>query len=186
MVFLKICWRNYSLIKSDKKNCYFIYVFACMTITCWIVGRIKNFSNKSFWENQNTFYVQQLFFFQKPCRLADNVEKYGAAREAEMSVCRMHGACWISKNTGAKAHARACASTSTHSHVHTQICNTYCFSTASVFSWNCLNFMLCLRCLSCCLLVNFAPDRFTPGYPKRLHDWRTYSIVYKRKRTRSY
>jgi hypothetical protein len=48
-------------------------------------------------------------------------------------------ACWISKTTRAQAHARARAPTSIHTlptrtHTHTEICNTQCFSTATVVS----------------------------------------------------
>jgi hypothetical protein len=39
-------------------------------------------------------------------------------------------ACWISKATRAQAHARTRATTHARAHAHTEICNTYSFSTA--------------------------------------------------------
>jgi hypothetical protein len=42
--------------------------------------RMRNFSEKSCRENQNThLMLSNFFFFQKSCRLRDNVEKYGRA-----------------------------------------------------------------------------------------------------------
>jgi hypothetical protein len=41
---------------------------------------MRNVSDKSFWGNENTFYVSQ--FFQKSCRLRDNAEKYCRAGQA--------------------------------------------------------------------------------------------------------
>jgi hypothetical protein len=40
-------------------------------------------------------------FFQNPCRLWDNMEKYGTARQAtdDNTIWRMRFACWISKAT---------------------------------------------------------------------------------------
>jgi len=33
-------------------------------------------------KNRNTFYFEKSFFFRKSCRLWDNTEKYGTARQA--------------------------------------------------------------------------------------------------------
>ena len=48
----------------------------------------------------------------------------------------MRVACWLSKTTR------------THAHTHRQICNTRCFSTATM-TWTRLNFALYLHCPSC-------------------------------------
>jgi hypothetical protein len=41
---------------------------------------MRNFSNKSCRENQNTHFMIS-DFFRKSCRLRQNVEKFGTARE---------------------------------------------------------------------------------------------------------
>jgi hypothetical protein len=86
--------------------------------------------------NQNTYLTFNNFRFRKSCRLWDNVEKYGGAREAtnDIIVWRIRVACWISNAicthtlAHTRTHARACASLPTH----TQMCNTYCFSSATL------------------------------------------------------
>ena len=80
--------------------------------------------------------LRPITFFQKLCRLWDNVEKCGGTRDTAMTIWR-HFACWISKATCAQAHAcahapthtYACTRARTHAHTHTQICNT------DVFAW---------------------------------------------------
>jgi hypothetical protein len=59
------------------------------------------------------------FFFRKSWRLSDNGEKYGRARQAKDDniMWRMRIACWVSKATDTL-----------------RICNTYCFSTAAIFT----------------------------------------------------
>jgi hypothetical protein len=50
-----------------------------------------------------THILCSITFFRKSCRLRDNVEKYGRARKAKMTIYyvirRMHFACWITKTT---------------------------------------------------------------------------------------
>ena len=65
-------------------------------------------------------------------------------------------ACWISKATRVQAHARTSAPTPTHAltqaRTQTEICNTYCFSMATLISLTRVNVTLyvhCLDCLSC-------------------------------------
>jgi len=67
-----------------------------VTISRWILLRIKNVSDKSCRENQNThFAFSNFFFFCKSCHVWDNVEKYGSAREATGdSVCTLHAG-WL-------------------------------------------------------------------------------------------
>ena len=52
-------------------------------------------------------------------------------------------------STHKRAHETTHASINTHAHAHKEICNTYCFSTASVVTWTHPNVMLCVHCLSC-------------------------------------
>ena len=69
---------------------------------------------------------------------------------------RMRFACWVSKPTRARTHSNAPANpqarTDTHTHTdaytHTEICNSYCFCTATVVSWTRLN----TACLVACII----------------------------------
>jgi hypothetical protein len=66
-----------------------------------VLLRMRNVSDKSCRENQNTHFVFNNFFFRKSCRLWDNVQKYGTARQATYGniTWRMRFACWITKAT---------------------------------------------------------------------------------------
>jgi hypothetical protein len=74
--------------------------------------------------------------FRKPCRLRDNVEKYGTAGQAtdDGIIRRMRFSCWITKATDTLG-----------------ICNTYCFSMATILTRTYLNVTLYVHCLSCFL-----------------------------------
>jgi hypothetical protein len=61
--------------------------------------------------------------------------------------------CWIIKATRVQARARAFTPTHPQTHTHTQMCNTYCFSTATIASWKRLNFALHVHCLSCVTFI---------------------------------
>ena len=93
---------------------------------------MRNFSHKSCGENQNTFVFKNIFL-PKSCRLWDIVEKCGTAREAtnNVTIWRICLTCWISKATRAHAHVHARASGAC-THAHTQICNIYCFPSATM------------------------------------------------------
>jgi hypothetical protein len=71
-----------------------------MIISRVILLIMRNISGKSCKENQNTFYVQYLIP-RKSCRVRDNVEKCGRAREATDGniTRRMRFACAITKAT---------------------------------------------------------------------------------------
>ena len=64
-------------------------------------------------EKIRTHILCPVTFSRKSCRLWDNVENYGGAREAADGKWR-RVACWVSKATHAESHARACAYTHTH------------------------------------------------------------------------
>ena len=72
-----------------------------VTISRWILLRIRNISHKSCRENQNTHFMHSNFFFWKSCHVWDNVEKYGSAREATIDnvIWCLHFACWITRVT---------------------------------------------------------------------------------------
>jgi hypothetical protein len=73
-----------------------------MIIYRLILLRRRNVSIESCRENQNAHFVfSNFFFFRKSCRLWDNVEKYGRARQAtdDNIIRRMRFACCITKAT---------------------------------------------------------------------------------------
>ena len=87
-----------------------------MTISRLILLRMRNVSNKSCREHQDTCFISYIFF-RRWCRLWDNVEEYGAERP-QMTI-RRRVACWINKATCAQVHSRVCTPTTTHTHTHT-------------------------------------------------------------------
>jgi hypothetical protein len=52
-----------------------------MTISRWILHKVRNTSNKSCRESKNTHFTFSNFF-RKSCRLRDNMNKYGGVTEA--------------------------------------------------------------------------------------------------------
>ena len=92
-------------------------------ISCWILLRMRNVSDKSCRENQNTHFMFSNSFW-KLCCLWDNGEKYCRPRQAtdDNITRRMHTACWITKAT-----------------YTLRIWNTYCFSMTTMVMWTCLN-----------------------------------------------
>ena len=106
-------------------------VFTFMTVSQWILLRMRNLSNK-FVEKMKTHFIFNNFFFRKSRCLWDNVEKRGGAREAtnDVTVWRRRVACWISKPTRTQTPTHPV--TLTHKHALTQICNIYCFSAATM------------------------------------------------------
>jgi hypothetical protein len=86
------------------------------------------------------------FFFQKSCRLLDNVEKYGRAGQAtddNLTWCK-HTACWINK------------ATVTHSEYATLI-----VSTAKMGKRTCLNVTLHVRFPTGRLIKVCLPPQYT-------------------------
>jgi hypothetical protein len=69
-----------------------------MITSRWILLRIRNVSDKSCRENENTHFLLNKFFWQS-WRLWDNAEKYGRDRQAaddNIIRCRRF-ACWITR-----------------------------------------------------------------------------------------
>jgi hypothetical protein len=70
-----------------------------MIISRSVLLRMRNVSDKSCTENQNTHFLCSVtLFFRKSCRLWDNVEKYGRDREANV-LRRKRLECWLTKAT---------------------------------------------------------------------------------------
>ena len=137
-LFSKICPENSSFIKIwQEQRLLYVKTFSHL----WqYIARMRNVLDKSCRVNQNTHFTFNNIFFLKARRLWDNVEKYGGARETtnKETIWRIRVSCWIRKATcmhepahaDARGHTHACA------RVHTRriICNTYCFSTATMIS----------------------------------------------------
>jgi hypothetical protein len=104
-------------------------VFTVLTVSYSIVLRVINILEKSYSENQNTYFMFNNVSFENHVALWDNVEKYGRARGAtnDVTTWRIWAACWISKATCTRLRSRA--------HARTHICSTYCHSTATVVTW---------------------------------------------------
>ena len=62
-------------------------------ISCSLLLRMKNVSDKSCRENRNTHFMFKNFF-RKSCRLWDNVKKKSRAEQATDEKRRMRIACW--------------------------------------------------------------------------------------------
>ena len=103
------------LLKSDKNNGYFTWrLFTFMTISRWLLLRMRNVSYKYCRENQDTHCMYRAIYeimwsSQRRCK-----RQYGGALYS-LSV-RLH---WR-KHTPALMHAR------THPHAHTEIFNISC------------------------------------------------------------
>ena len=136
-----------------------------MTISLWILLRMRNVSDKSCREFK-THILCSIFFFVSPENLAgyermlNNKNRVGH----KMTIWRMRIACWIPKATNTHSqyvilialpqqqclHERA----SLLGYRHMSECvNTYCLFTAGLSTRTRLNFTLYLHCLSSHLLV---------------------------------
>jgi uncharacterized membrane protein len=69
-------------------------------------------------------------------------------------------------------HTRTQAHACTHARAHTEICNTYCFSTTTMVSWTRLNVTFCVHCLSCNIILPSTPRSFKWSPSRRFpHQW---------------
>ena len=98
-------------------------------------------------EKLKTHILCSVAIFRKSCRLWDNVEKYGRAREAvndNMAARALHAGL-------VRLHARkhTPAPMLKHTHTHRPICNTFCSSTATMVLWRLLDVTILVHCLSC-------------------------------------
>jgi hypothetical protein len=101
---------------------------------------MRNVLDKSCRHNQSTHFMFNNSFPKMVCFLRQDTDGN--------TVRSMHVACWISKCTSAHGspHDYALIHTTTHKHTHThthrEICNTYCFSTATMDSRKSINVTL--------------------------------------------
>ena len=103
-IFRKYVKKIQVILKSDKNKGYFtwgkIYIFLILSRSFLL--RLRNISDKSCRENQNTHFVLSNVFL-KSCRVWNNVEKY--CRVGQVTIWRMRIACWIPKATNTHTHA---------------------------------------------------------------------------------
>jgi hypothetical protein len=118
-------------------------VFTLVTIR--IPLRTRNVSDKSCRDNQNTHFIFSNFFSEN-CAVCEIKWKNVVERERSQVAIRQWNACWISKAT--RTQANACDAR-THRERERELCNMFCFSTATIVSWTRPTGMLYVHCLSC-------------------------------------
>ena len=128
--------------KSDKNYRYFtrrpIYIFY---LSRWFILRMRNVSDKGCRENQNTHFTFSNFFFFLPENRAVYEIRWKNIVEPDRPRRWQYGACAF--------HAG-----SLRLQTHTLgICNTYCFSTATMHAWKRLCGTLYVHCLSCLKVI---------------------------------
>ena len=102
-------------LKSGKKTgTLHVDLRTFMTVSSWILLRIRNVSDRSCKEIK-THILCSINVFRKSYRLWDNVEKYCRTRRATDNTAHAHCVLekWVYRHT-------------------LRICNTYCFSTATM------------------------------------------------------
>ena len=144
-----------------------------MTIFRCILLRIRNVSDKICRENQNKHFMLNNFF-RISCRLWDNV----VGPERPPIIRRMLFACWASKATRAHAQDYAHSHTYACTRTHTEIRNTYCFSTLTVVTLTPsvlrYTYIVCLVLL----LVGVAPINVGITWGRRFMIWISKFCVY--------
>jgi hypothetical protein len=134
-MFLKTFWQTQVSLTPDKNNGYFawrtIYIFYHISLSSsW---NEKCSRQKLHRKSKHIFCVQWLPPPRKSCHLRDHVEKYCTAGQV------------TNDNT-----AHALCMLDNQNYMHTlRICNTYCFSKATMVTWTRLNVTLYVHCLSC-------------------------------------
>jgi hypothetical protein len=113
--------------------------YTLMITSLSVLLRMKNFSHQSCKKKTKTHFIfNNVSFFRKSYRLWDSVEKYSTAGQAkEGNMVHVH---CIPNTKGYKLTLR--------------ICNTYCFSTATIVARKRLRVTLYVHCLSVILLRN--------------------------------
>ena len=137
-------------------------LFAFMTISCWIILRIRTVSDRSCRENQNTHVTFNNAVPKSHC-LWDNVEKFGGDGEAEDDD--KASAHWVSgkgRYTRARvrihSNARLHKRTRAHKYTHTHPCAR-------------------LHTQKCVILISFSRQQWFREYPSVLSYTYTDSLV---------
>ena len=112
--------------------------------------RMRNVSSRICKENKNTHFISNNFFFFENRVVYETVSKNVLEPDRSQMEIWLRVECWISKATCARPCTlpRPRARTHSYIHTHTEICNTYCYSTATMVSWTRLIVALHVHCLS--------------------------------------
>jgi hypothetical protein len=105
--------------------------YTFMIISLWFLLRMRNVSDKSWIENQNTHFMYSNFFLE-------NCDAYEIMWKNIVDRCRPQMAIW--------RHVRCMLNTQCYKHT-SRICNTYYFSTATIVARTLLNVTLYVNCL---------------------------------------
>jgi hypothetical protein len=118
---------------TSHKGCIHTWQYLAEFFLKW-----RTFQKKMCTENQNIYFVFNNFFPENRAVYEIMWKKYGTARQAtdDNIKRRMRFACQITKE-----------------YKHTQIYNTYCFSTTTMITHTLLNVTLYARCFSCFRLI---------------------------------
>ena len=111
------------------------------------------FSDKSCRENQNPHFVFSNFFFFENCNVYEIMWKNTVEWDRpKMTIWRMRITCWITKATNTYT---------------VKLCNTCCFSTATMVAWTRLNVTLYVHGLACWIFLWFPnhATTFVPYFP---------------------
>ena len=97
-VFRKSAEKIQVLLKSDRNNGYFTWK---PVYNYYNLSPMRNVSDKSRRENQNTLFIFNNHIFRKSLRLWDNVEKCGRTGQTtdDNMIRRMRFECWMTKDT---------------------------------------------------------------------------------------
>jgi hypothetical protein len=125
-------------LKSCKKNWY-VTLRAFLITSRPVLFRMRNVSDKSCIENQNTHFVFSNFFFFLNRSIYEimfnNIVELG---RPQMKIWRMCIACWIPKATK----------------LTLRLCNTHCFSTATMVAQTRLNVTLYVLYIACLVALS--------------------------------
>ena len=92
-------------------------IFTFMAISQWILLRMRNVSNKTCRENQNTFYARD--FFQKNRAVYGIIPKNVVESHRTQTIGLLRVAYWIRKLTRPQSHAPTPTHELSHTHTHT-------------------------------------------------------------------
>ena len=128
-----------------------------MTISHWIILRMRSVSDESFRQNQNTFYVQR---FPESLAVFGIMSKCGAAGEAtsDNTMWGTRVACRISKATLAHAHEHSHAPG--HSYKCARACRKICNIAFPRQQWFCERAWMSLYTYIACLLFSVFEKHF--------------------------
>ena len=144
-------------LKSEKNNGYFTWrLFTFITISRWIILRIRNVSSTSCRENQNTHFMFS-DFFQKILPFVIMSINMVEPERPQMTICgALHAG--LVRQHAPSTHSHPLTHTNTHT--QTEICNTYCFPTATLISRTCLSVTVCSSVRSSSQQVNLTVGNF--------------------------